>query len=77
MNGILLDKKDAFLPAIKHLGEWVPTVAIHYREIDLSNGWQPYLINNPYALLMLVLFLMIILAVSVWASLRQDQDELT
>ena len=73
MNGILLDRKDAFLPAIKYLGEWVPTVAVHYRELDLTNGWRPYLIENPYLLLALVVWLAFLLISSLVYSLRQDQ----
>lgn len=75
MNGILLDRKDGFLPAIKYLGEWVPTVAVHYREIDTFNGWKPYLIENPFALLTLIVILMFFLVLSVWVSLKQDQEE--
>jgi hypothetical protein len=74
MNGILLDRQDSFLPAIKYLGEWVPTVAVHYREIDITNGWRPYVIENPYVLLALVVLIMSLLVYSLTFSLRQDLE---
>ena len=76
MNGILLDRKDSFLPAIRSLGEWVPTVAVHYREIDLSNGWQPYFINNPYLLLLLVLGLMALITTSLLKSMKLEEGKI-
>lgn len=72
-NGILLDRKDSFLPAIKFLGEWVPTTAVHYREIDSSNGWSPYLIDNPHILLILVAFIIFTLISSLSFSLKHNQ----
>jgi hypothetical protein len=74
MNGILLDRKDGFLPAIKSLGEWVPSVVVHYREIDLTNGWRPYIIQNPYLLLILIALSMLLLVSSLIFSLRRDQE---
>lgn len=74
MNGLLLDRKDSFLPAIKSLGEWVPTVAVHYREIDMANGWRPYFIENPYVLLVLVVLVMFLLVSSLVFTLKQEQE---
>jgi hypothetical protein len=76
MNGILLDRKDSFLPAIRYLGEWVPTVAVHYREIDLSNGWQPYIIQNPYYLLTIVSGLMVLVTASLFISIKLEEEKL-
>ena len=76
MNGILLDRKDSFLPAIRHLGEWVPTVAVHYREIDVTNGWQPYLIHNPYLLLLLVSGLLALITTSLLKSMKLEEEKL-
>jgi hypothetical protein len=76
MNGILLDRKDGFLPAIKYLGEWVPTVAVHYREIDTANGWSPYLIENPFVLLTLIVIIMSLLVSSLIFSLKQEEKPL-
>jgi hypothetical protein len=72
MNGILLDYKDGFLPAIKFLGDWVPTTVVRYRAIDNSYGWVPYLVSNPQVIVMvgfLVTFAMIRLIIKHFSDL--------
>jgi hypothetical protein len=72
MNGILLDYKDSFLPAIKFLGDWVPTTVVRYRAIDNSYGWVPYLVSNPQVIVMvgfLVTFAMIRLIIKHFSDL--------
>ena len=72
MNGLLIDYQDAFLPSVAYLGDWVPRTVVRYRGIDLTYGWQPYLLRNPYVIFIIFACTMTLVATLVQKGVSKD-----